>query len=118
MVLVVDDEAPVRGIIQRTLTQHGYRVAIASEGADAMKQFQQYGKEISIVLTDMMMPGMDGKNLVRTLRETAPQLPIVAMTGLSDKESLDHLEALSVPVLQKPFLPDQLLAMLHRALRR
>jgi CheY-like chemotaxis protein len=117
LILVVDDEASVRGVIQRTLEKHGYRVLTAAEGADAMGLFAQHRAEIRAVLTDMMMPDMDGPALVRTLRHMEPQLPILGMTGVGKKADIKGLENLDLlMLLTKPFNIAGLLNVLHQAL--
>ncbi|MGA3141597.1 MAG: PAS domain S-box protein [Verrucomicrobiota bacterium] len=117
LILVVDDEAGVRGVVQRTLEKHGYRVLTAAEGAEAMGLFAQHRAEIRAVLTDMMMPDMDGSALVRALRHLDPQLPIVGMTGVGEKADIKGLETLDLLVLlTKPFNSAVLLGVLHQAL--
>jgi PAS domain S-box-containing protein len=117
LILVVDDEADVRGVIQRTLEKHGYRVLTAAEGTEAMGLFAQHRAEIRAVLTDMMMPDMDGPSLVRALRHLDPQLPIVGMTGVGEKADIKGLETLDLLVLlTKPFNSAVLLGVLHQAL--
>ena len=117
LILVVDDEADVRGVIQRTLEKHGYRVLTAAEGTEAMGLFARHRAEIRAVLTDMMMPDMDGPSLVRALRHLDPQLPIVGMTGVGEKADIKGLETLDLLVLlTKPFNSAVLLGVLHQAL--
>ena len=117
LILVVDDEAGIRSIVQRTLEKHGYRVLLASEGAEALARFAPYRGEVRAVLTDMMMPGMDGPALVRALRQVDPRLPILGMTGLAERVGVSGLESLDLPVvLTKPFPGVRLLAALHEAL--
>ncbi len=117
LILVVDDEASIRGVVWHTLEKHGYRVVIAAEGAEAMGLFARHRAEVRAVLTDMMMPGMDGPALVRALRQQEPQLPIIGMTGVGEKADIKGLEALGLVVLlTKPFNSAGLLGVLHQAL--
>jgi PAS domain S-box-containing protein len=117
LILVVDDEAGVRGVIRRTLEKHGYQVAAAAEGAEALLLFDRHQTGIRAVLTDMMMPGMDGPSLVRTLRQRSPHLPIVGMTGVGEKADIKGLETLElVELLTKPFNHAVLLGLLHQVL--
>jgi CheY-like chemotaxis protein len=117
LILVVDDEAGVRKVIQRILERHGYQVVTASEGGEALAQFARYQKEIRVVITDMMMPGMDGPMVVRLLRQQQPQLPIIGMTGIGRKADIKGLreEDLSL-LLAKPFGGANLIETLHRIL--
>jgi PAS domain S-box-containing protein len=117
LILVVDDEAAVRDPAQYVLEKYGYRVLVAAEGAAAMVLFALHRTEIKAVLTDMMMPGMDGPKLVRALRQLDARLPILGMTGLIDPlpgKEQKNLELLDV--LAKPFEARALLVALHRAL--
>jgi len=116
LILIVDDEAAVRGVIQRTLDKHGYRVVTANEGSEAMAFFAQHRGEIKAVITDLMMPGMDGPALIRALRHLDPQLPILSMTGMGEQTDIKGIQNLGLPVLLKPFVRGELLAALHQAL--
>jgi CheY-like chemotaxis protein len=82
-----------------------------------MGLFAQHRAEIRAVLTDMMMPEMDGPSLVRALRHLEPQLPILGMTGVGEKADIKGLETLDLLVLlTKPFNSAVLLGVLHQAL--
>ncbi len=117
LVLVVDDEDLVRSSLTRTLVRHGYRAVSAANGRDALEVFADRGREIAIVLTDMMMPVMGGAALAATLRSQARALPIVGMTGLSDRR--DDAAGLNLTAtLRKPFERDDLLAVLAQVLGR
>ncbi|CAG0995370.1 partial Sensor kinase CckA, partial [Anaerolineae bacterium] len=83
-VLVVDDEQAIRHVMQRTLESSGYRVLLASNGAEALAAFVDHRDAIAAVITDMMMPVMDGKVLIASLRRMSETLPIIAASGLLD----------------------------------
>jgi CheY-like chemotaxis protein len=117
LVLVVDDEGPVRSVVQRALQQQGYEVLTAAEGAEALALFSQQRGKVKAVITDMMMPGMDGPALVHSLRRLESRLPILGMTGLAERAGVKGLESLDLAVvLIKPFAASELLDALHRAL--
>ncbi len=117
LVLVVDDEPAVRQVTQRILELHGYRVLVAADGDEALALFDQHRAEIDLVLTDLMMPGMDGPALVRALRQRRAQLRIVGMTGLTGRTASLALTGSDLPpLLAKPFAMDELLAAIHHAL--
>jgi hypothetical protein len=117
LILVVDDEAPVREVVQRALEKQGYQVLAAAEGAVALTLFKQHRAEVRAVITDMMMPGMDGPSLVRALRQLDAQLPILGMTGLTSKGVAEGAEGFDLPtVLAKPFTGVKLLVALHETL--
>jgi two-component system, cell cycle sensor histidine kinase and response regulator CckA len=104
LVLVVDDEVSIRGVVRRILEQHGYRVITASEGGEALELFTGRRAEVRVVLTDMVMPGMDGPRLIQALRGIEPRLPILGMTGLAERVGINGFEKLGLPlVLNKPF---------------
>ena len=117
LILVVDDEVSVRRVIQQALERYGYRVITAAEGAAALALFAQHRAEVRAVVTDMMMPDMDGPALVQGLRHDAPRLPILGMTGLAERAVVKGLDALDLAVvLIKPFVGNEMLAALSRAL--
>ena len=88
LILVVDDEAPIREVTKATLDAHGYRVITANDGKEAIAQFVQHQSDISLVLTDIMMPAMDGRALIQTLRSINPEMKVIAFSGLISNEKL------------------------------
>jgi PAS domain S-box-containing protein len=117
LLMVVDDEASVRTVTRRTLEHYGYRVVLATDGADAIAAFVKHKAELALVITDLMMPVMDGSALVAVLRKMAPELPILAATGVQGGTSLQRVEALGVhQVLFKPYTARALLEAIRQAL--
>jgi len=94
MILLVDDEQAVREVLRHSLEANGYVCLPAGEGAEAVSLFIQHRDRIAAVLTDMMMPNMDGAALTRILRRTNPKLPIIGMSGVGDLGSIKDLDAL------------------------
>ena len=118
LVLVVDDEAAIREITRTTLEANGYRVLTAGDGTEALALFAQHRPDIRLVLTDMMMPVMDGPATVRALRKLAPQVRVVAMSGLAAGTSTPAAGGVdALAVLQKPYTAADLLRTLREALR-
>jgi CheY-like chemotaxis protein len=116
-VLVVDDEEAIVKSAQTVLEMHGYRVLLAADGTDALAIFAQNSGGVAAVLTDLMMPVMDGMALIRALRKMQPGLPVIASTGLDDKIRAADLKSLRVQtVLKKPYAADALLRTIHEAL--
>jgi CheY-like chemotaxis protein len=114
LILLVDDEKAVRDVMRRVLEAHGYRVLTAVEGAEAVGLYVQHRAEIAVVVTDMMMPGMDGPSLVRVLRHLEPAVRIVGISGVGERSSIKNLEALALAAfIDKPFTRDRLLATLQ-----
>jgi PAS domain S-box-containing protein len=114
LILLVDDEAAVRDVMRRVLEGYGYRVLTAVEGAEAVGLYVQHRGEVAVVITDMMMPGMDGPSLVRVLRHIEPAVRIVGISGVGERSSIKNLDALALAAyINKPFTRDRLLATLH-----
>ena len=85
LILVVDDEMPILTITKQTLSANGYRVLTASDGAEAVATYVQNKDQIAAVLTDMMMPIMDGAALIHALNKVNPDVKIVAASGLTSR---------------------------------
>ncbi|QYM78011.1 PAS domain-containing protein [Horticoccus luteus] len=115
-VLIVDDELSIRTVCQHTVEAFGYAAVTASDGAEAIARFATNPHAFHLVLTDMVMPGMDGPTAIRELLKLRPDLPIVAMTGLDSTKQGAVARQWVRDVLPKPFTADQLLRTLRRAL--
>lgn len=116
-ILLVDDELPVLTITRQTLEAFGYRVLTAGDGAQAVGLYALHQKEIAAVLTDLMMPVMDGPMLIASLQRINPQVRVVAATGLKASEYVNRAKALGViRFLTKPYTADALLSMMHEVL--
>ncbi len=118
LVLVVDDDGPVRDITRQTLEAFGYRVLTATDGADAVAIYARKGEEIELVLTDMVMPIMDGPTTIRALKRMDPGVRIVAASGLGTNRGIARAADSGVRhFLPKPYTAEVLLGVVHRALR-
>lgn len=116
-VLVVDDEPAIRQVTGRILERAGYRVLPAADGAEAVALFSAHRADVAAVLTDMMMPTMDGPALIQVLRRLDPDLPIIAASGLGSSESEARVRKLGVQrFLPKPYSAEALLQLLREAL--
>lgn len=112
-ILLVDDESAILSIATATLEAHGYRVFPAEHGEEALKLFTLHREEIALVLTDMMMPVMDGPALIAALRLQAPDLPVIAASGMNGNGDIDRAEKAGADhFLPKPYTADQLLTAL------
>ncbi|MEO7996171.1 MAG: PAS domain S-box protein [Gemmatimonadaceae bacterium] len=117
LILVVDDELSVRQITQQTLEAFGYRVVLAADGAEAVAIYAAQREKISAVLTDMMMPIMDGPATIQVLRKLEPTLRIIAASGLSISGQSAQAANLGIKhFLAKPYSADALLTALQRIL--
>ena len=117
LILIVDDEPSIRGATRMALETHGYRALVASGGADGLVLFRQHASEISLVLTDVMMPGMSGVAMLREMLAIEPRLRALVMTGMTSNSNRVEIAALGVgEPLAKPFRPRDLIAAVQRVL--
>ena len=113
-ILVVDDEESLRRMTAQTLEAFGYRTLTATDGADAIRIYTQHQNEIAVVLTDMMMPVMDGPAAVQALLAMNPRIKIIAATGLAQDDKLCIMQSLGVThFLPKPFPTATMLKLVH-----
>jgi PAS domain S-box-containing protein len=118
LVLVVDDEETVRIITRQTLEEYGYRVLVASDGAEAVAEFSRRKDQIDVVLTDMMMPVMDGPATITAMRDLDPDVRVVAASGLHQNDKVAKATHAGVRhFLAKPYSAETLLKTLDHVLR-
>ncbi len=117
-ILLVEDEAPVRGLAQSILEENGYRVIEADCGSAALALWEKQGSNIDLVLTDLIMPGgISGRDLADTLRKRRPNLKIVYMSGYSPTRSgADPKMTNGLKFLPKPYNPDNLIRVIQDCL--
>jgi CheY-like chemotaxis protein len=116
-ILLVEDEAAVRGLAKKILVQKGYRVLEASDGAIALRVAAGHVGEIDLVLTDVAMPNLGGRGMVEELKELSPGLRVLFMSGYPKEEVFpDKAMARHTPYLQKPFTSETLLSEVRSAL--
>jgi len=117
LLLIVDDENSILQITKQTLEVFGYQVITASNGTEAVAQYVSRGKKIALVLTDMMMPFMDGPSTIRVLRKMNPSVKIIASSGLaSGGDSKQDGIALANTFIAKPYTAENLLKTIHQVL--
>ena len=109
-VLVVEDEDNLRVVIRRLLEGEGYGVVEAGNGASALEILETSDHKIELVLTDLRMPVMDGRQLAAALARKHPTLPIVFMSGFTAQLMDMQLVCPHLPFLAKPFRNDDLVA--------
>src|SRR6266850_2326211 len=109
-ILLVEDEEVVRGLACRILEQAGYSVVEASKGDEALRFCEERAAEVDLLLTDVVMPEMSGKELADRLKSQNPELKMVFMSGYTDESIVHHgvLDS-SVEFIQKPFTPASLI---------
>jgi len=118
LILVVDDEESIREITRGTLETFGYKVLTASDGTEALALYADKKNEIAVVLTDMVMPFMDGPATIRALQRMDPKVRIIAASGLGAGQRAGEgaLEGVSV-FLNKPYTAEKLLNTLAQVLK-
>jgi PAS domain S-box-containing protein len=117
VIILAEDEPAVRELATRILREQGYTVLEAANGYEALHIWQERSKEVQLLVTDMSMPEMSGKELAEKLRQTQPGLKIIFLSGHSD-EMIAHLDAMGpdITFLQKPFNAVTLLDNVRKAL--
>ncbi|MGH7994878.1 MAG: PAS domain-containing hybrid sensor histidine kinase/response regulator [Opitutaceae bacterium] len=119
LVLVVDDEPAIRSVTQRALESFGYRVLTASDGEEAIALFRERAGEVAAVVTDMMMPGLDGAATIQGILAVNPAARIIATSGLNDSDRVGRATGLGVrDFLGKPFAAPALIKMVREVLDR
>jgi len=121
-ILVIDDQSRVRAAIMIALQAKGFDVVAVESGRLGLREFETSNFDLAIV--DIFMPGMDGTKLIKALRERAPNLPVIAISGVllraSGRTALDFFpmapELSDIICLQKPFRPGELLQAIQKAI--
>ncbi len=112
--LLIDDNAVQAATRQTILKRAGYHVIAVLSAERALEQFRnnEYPAPIDLVITDHIMPGMNGAQFVTSLRGFAPDVPVLVISGMAEAE--DEYKGLDIHFRLKPLLPDNLLASVHR----
>jgi CheY-like chemotaxis protein len=110
-VLLVEDEAEVRSLLQAVLSEHGYEVLSAGRPSEAVEIAERHPGPIHLLISDMVMPEMGGPALARRLLSGRPEMAVLYMSGYTDQMLGD-----TIPFLQKPFTPDVILRTVRAAL--
>ena len=119
LVLVIDDEESMRVLTKEILENYRYRVITAKDGREAVAVYTERQSEIRVVITDMMMPEMDGPATIRALREVNQEVPIVAMSGLATEDTslTDDIGNKIQASIDKPFSTGTLLRTISRVVQ-
>jgi len=117
-VLLVDDDPTIRQVVRRTLEAEGFHVEEALDGASALKLIQARAEAFDLVLTDLSMPDIDGRQVTETLRRYRPSVALLCMSA--DPDAVPYIESSDSPVrvLLKPFTPDDLYHAVRDAITR
>jgi two-component system cell cycle sensor histidine kinase/response regulator CckA len=116
-VLVVDDEEGLRSLVCRTLKAEGYGILEASHGAEALEVLERASEPVDLVVTDVVMPGMDGRELGRRLTQRWPTIPILYISAYDVNDIFRRgSPRSSAPFLQKPFPAEGLITRVQELL--
>jgi PAS domain S-box-containing protein len=119
LILVVDDEATIRQAVKGALLGHGYDVVTANCGREALAVLAEHGDRVRLVITDLVMPGMDAWAFVRELRSISPQMNLIVVSGVLETQPIPSGAEWSEAVfLPKPIVPEVLLHHIHILLSR
>jgi CheY-like chemotaxis protein len=117
LILVVDDEPMIKTLARDVLQRYGYTVLTAEGGEEAIAIYRRQWKEISLMLLDMVMPKIDGREVFRRVREINPQVKVIVSSGYShDRDADDLLEQGAAGFVQKPYRMADLLKMVEKVL--
>lgn len=117
LILVVDDETAILEVTKASLETFNYQALTASDGVEAVTLYAAHRNQISVVLTDMMMPSMDGLTTIRTLQKINPQVKIIAVSGIASREQLAKAAEIGVKTfLSKPYTTQELLEIINKVL--
>jgi len=106
-VLLVEDEDMVRAVAERALTRAGYSVTPASDGDEGL-EIVRSGAQFDLIVSDVVMPALDGPSMVREIRKLNPQMPVLFMSGYAEEQLRKEIDITDVQFLPKPFTVQQI----------
>ena len=113
-ILLVEDDWQVRRLTERVLTRSGYRVLAAASGDEALQLSDAALAEVDLLVTDVVLPGLDGPSLVRLLAERKPDLRALLVSGYADPRLVaEAMNDIRGGFLQKPYTPDVLVGRIR-----
>ena len=119
-VLLVEDEDTVRAVAERALVRQGYDVTTAADGEDGLEALSRLiglGEDIDLVVSDVVMPSMDGPAMAREIRRIRPDLPVLFMSGYAEEQLRREIDIPNMHFLAKPFSVAQIVAAVEHVLR-
>jgi len=116
-ILVVDDEPGILNAAKKLLETSGYNVITSSDGVEALAVYSQNKDAIKVILTDVMMPVMDGAAMMRVLKKLEPKIKVIATSGIDQDAKMEELKALGMKAfIPKPYTADKVLTVLREVL--
>jgi PAS domain S-box-containing protein len=117
-ILVIDDEESIRRMMEVTLSLYNYKVLVANDGAQAIDMYMQNQDVVKVILTDLMMPNMDGVTAISILQKINPLVKVLAVSGVSSSNLVTQANSLGVKhFLSKPYSAEELLVKLQEILK-
>jgi DNA-binding NtrC family response regulator len=108
-ILVVDDEPRIRSLVKSVLERHGHRIIEASDGVEALRVWERSPESVDLLLTDIVMPGMDGLDLAQHLSSRSPRVRVLYMSGKCEIEAVqEQIRRRGFGFIRKPFDIDNL----------
>ncbi|HZT49996.1 MAG TPA: response regulator [Hyphomicrobiaceae bacterium] len=116
-ILLAEDDAAARDLVQRALGLEGHDVIVTQDGLEALEKMQAGSARIDLLITDVQMPGLDGISLVEKVLAANPRLRVVLMSGFADElDRAEHLKARITRIITKPFTLEQIRSAVRAAL--
>ena len=117
-ILVVDDELAVRRFAVRVLEREGYQVLEASDGVEAFELLKTHASVLAVIISDIVMPRMNGVELLQVVSVSHPDLPVILMSGYATAALAELGIAAPCSILSKPFSAERLMAEVQRCIRQ
>lgn len=119
LLLLVEDEQTQRELLKALLEAEGFSVLAASDGEEALRVFAEVKNEVSLVISDLRMPGMDGYHLLLAMKLLRPDVMAIVVSGhINAQIEADLLREGAIAVLQKPLQPRNFLDLVRRSMNR
>jgi two-component system, cell cycle sensor histidine kinase and response regulator CckA len=116
-ILLADDDPQVRELLASVLDEHGFRVIKASDGFEACGLFMDAPDQVDLLVSDVLMPKMNGVEAYRIMRRIKPDLPVILISGYADGIDMSHKDGGVIPeIMAKPLRTDHLISRIHELL--
>jgi two-component system, cell cycle response regulator CpdR len=117
-ILLADDDAAARELVQRALASDGHQVVSTQDGAEALEKLQNAPASFDLLISDVQMPGVDGIELIEKAMALAPSLRVILMSGFADElDRAAHLKTLIAREISKPFTLEQVRSVVRGVLQ-
>jgi len=118
-ILVVDDEEMIKDLARDILARYGYRVLTAGGGEEAVEVYRQHKKEIAVVVLDIMLPDVGGREVFRRIREIDPEAQVIIASGYNqERDAADLLKEGALKFVQKPYRIDSLVGAVGEVIEK